>query len=255
MSTAARQAAAPFQFFTLAHVTQMSGLAANSLAELAEALEVCSDDSVYHHTVRALARRSPQNGSNDFAVWAGLSLNRLDLAEHLASLDSRDCCTVTELRNGLGVVIGDYLAAHPEAADLAGSSAFCFCEGAAQPTPLGTSARTLEEFRNGVAQTSGESLYLHLVAARSRLEKGNDFSAWLAGSLGLEILAGKIADIDLMDCPLEGARERILKLLDNEANGAGQPAELGLHPSVGVTIERAAGDRHEMDTRWNQPGR
>ena len=258
MSTAARLAVAPFHFFTVAHVTRMSGLAANSLAELAEALEVCSDESIYHHTIRALGSPNIQDGQNDFAVWAGSSLNRRDLAEQLAGLDSRDYSSITEMRNDLCLVVGDYLTAHPEAADLAGPSAFCFWEGTELAVPLESSARTLEEFRDCVAGSSGESLYLHLIAARSRhQQKSNDFSAWLSGSLGLEALARRIEGIDVLGCTIEGARETILKLVDEEKTRRGPAPAFAPGQSIGATIgsERATGDHHEMDTGWNQPGR
>ena len=219
MSTGVRLAAAPFHFFTLALVTRMCGLTANSLSELAEALEVCSDESVYHHTIRALGSPQHQDGvaCNDFAVWTASCLQRADLAEQLAAVDSRDYSSITQMRNDLCLTVGDYLTAHPEAVDIAGSNAFCFCEGTELVVPLQASARSLGEFRDCVAGMSGESLYLHFIAARSRhQQKGNDFSAWLAGSLGLDALARKIEAIDMMDCTLEGAREKILKLVDEE---------------------------------------
>jgi hypothetical protein len=116
--------------------------------------------------------------------------------------------------------------------------------------------------RSSVARMSGESLYHHLIAARTRhQQKGDDFSAWPDGSLGLEALARKIDEIDVMECTLEGARARILQLIDGEkassAENWGARAVFGTSKSINATIgsERATGDRHEMDTGWNQPGR
>jgi hypothetical protein len=64
---------------------------------------------------------------------------------------------------------------------------------------------------------SGESFYLHFVASRTRQEmQSNDFSEWLEKSLGLRELAAKINEIDVMDSTLEGAREKILQLLEVE---------------------------------------
>ena len=83
--------------------------------------------------------------------------------------------------------------------------------------PLRSTARTLEEFRQCVQEMSGESFYLHFVAPRTRREmQSNDFSMWLEKSLGLSELAAKINDIDVMDSTLDGAKERILELLDAE---------------------------------------
>jgi hypothetical protein len=67
--------------------------------------------------------------------------------------------------------------------------------------------------------TSRNGRYLHFVAARSRRERqSNDFSVWLETSLGLGALAKRINEID---STLEGARERILELIDLEC-GSGR---------------------------------
>jgi hypothetical protein len=44
----------------------------------------------------------------------------------------------------------------------------------------------------------------------------NDFSVWLEKNLGLQDLAKKINEIDFTDSTLDGARERLLELLDPE---------------------------------------
>jgi len=90
--------------------------------------------------------------------------------------------------------------------------------------PVDARARTLEEFRQCIEEMSGESFYLHYVAPRTRRgQQSNDFSVWLENNLGLGALARKINEIDLMDSTLDGARERILELIDLEC-GSGQRA-------------------------------
>jgi hypothetical protein len=197
----------------------MGGQAASTLRELAQGLETCSDESIYHHTIVAIRNQLAltDNLANDFARWARNSLKREDLASHLATADMKDCQTIGDLRGAFCEIVRAYLEACPEAADEAAENPFYFCEGMEVAVPLRSTARTLEEFRQCVQEMSGESFYLHFVAPRTRREmQSNDFSMWLEKSLGLSELAAKINDIDVMDSTLDGAKERILELLDAE---------------------------------------
>lgn len=213
-------AKAPFQTYTLAHVSRMGGQTANTLRELAEGLETCSDESIYHHTIVAMRNHLAMTDdglTNDFAQWARTSLHREDLADRLSIAEITDCRTLGDLRSALGDIVRAYLETHPEAGDQAAEHPFDFCEGMEVAVPLESAARTLEEFRKCVQDMNGESFYLHFVAPRTRHEmQSNDFSVWLEKSLGLRGLAAKINEIEVMDCTLEGAREKILGLLDQE---------------------------------------
>jgi hypothetical protein len=48
-----RRAVAPFEFYTLAQVTRPENHSASTLGELLDALEKCSDESIFHHAVQA----------------------------------------------------------------------------------------------------------------------------------------------------------------------------------------------------------
>ena len=155
--------------------------------------------------------------TNDFAQWSRTSLHKEDLADRLSIAEITDCRTLGDLRKTLSEIVRAYMEAHPEAADEAAEHAFDFCEGMEVAVPLESAARTLEEFRKCVQEMNGESFYLHFVEPRTRHEQqSNDFSVWLEKSLGLRGLAAKINEIDVMDCTLEGARGKILELLDQE---------------------------------------
>jgi len=217
MSTGTSLAKAPFEIYTLAHVSRMGEPTANTLRELAYSLETCSDESIYHHTIVAMRSHLvlADKLTNDFAQWARASLHKEDLADRLSRLDTTDYRTLGDLRNTLTEIVRAYMEAFPKTADEATENPFCFCEGMEVVVPLELTARTLEEFRNCVREMSGESFYLHFVAPRTRHEmQSNDFSVWLDKSLGLHELAAKINEIDVMDSTLEGAREKILQLLD-----------------------------------------
>lgn len=219
MSTGSRRDAAPFEIYTLAHISRMGGQTANTLKELAQGLETCSDESVYHHTVVAMRNQLAvtDNITNDYARWAQTSLRQEELATRLAMTEIQDCQTIGDLRRTLSDIVKAFMEARPEEADRQAENAFHFCEGMDVAVPLRASARTLEEFRECVKEMSGESFYLHFVAPRTRHEaQTNDFSVWLDKSLGLRDLAQRINEIDVMETSLDGAREKILELLDIE---------------------------------------
>jgi len=216
MTLGARLAAAPFEFYTLAHVTRSRGRSANTLGELLAGLKNSSDESIYHHTIASLYAASKPT-LNDYAQWALTGLNRNDLAEQLSAVDSHEFETIGDLRQTLVKVVSEYVEAHPEAASDYAQQPFHFREGIDLPVPLDESARTLEELRQRIDGMSEESFYLHFVAARARGEEhSNDFSLWVSKYLGLKNLARKIDDIDMTETTLDDARQRILALIDAE---------------------------------------
>ncbi|HXT24908.1 MAG TPA: DUF5752 family protein [Candidatus Eisenbacteria bacterium] len=80
MSTGTRLAKAPFEIYTLAHVSRMGGPNANTLRELARGLETCSDESIYHHTIVAMRSHLTDKLTNDSAQWARTPLWTLTAA-------------------------------------------------------------------------------------------------------------------------------------------------------------------------------
>jgi hypothetical protein len=83
--------------------------------------------------------------------------------------------------------------------------------------PFSLTASNLDEFRNGVASISHASFHFHFVTSRLRLQfRSNDFSNWLAASLGLNSLAETINRIDIYTNTLDSARAKLLRLVDRE---------------------------------------
>src|SRR5215510_11725480 len=126
MNQGTRLAKAPFEIYTLAHVSRMEGLTANTLRELARGLETCSDESIYHHSIVAMRNQLMLTDelTNDFAQWTRTSLHRQDLAARLSMADITDCCTLSDLRNTLIAIVRAYIEARPESADGAAESPF-----------------------------------------------------------------------------------------------------------------------------------
>jgi len=207
----------PFEFFTVAHLTRIENLSAGTLAELLAGLEQCSDASIFHHTFQTLSSHHflTEGFSNDFAQWVLADANRDALAEHLAALDIRDYTSLAALRADLCLVVKEYLETNPQFADQIALERFYFCESLETTLPFGASARTLEELRDGIARLSHAGFYFHFISSRLRLHLStNDFSHWLGNSLGLTALAAEINRIDIYTNTLDGARAKVLRLLE-----------------------------------------
>lgn len=213
----------PFEFFTVAHLTRIGNDVAQTIAEFLTGLENCSDASIFHHTFQTLGSHHflTEGFSNDFAQWALASANRNELAEQLAALDIRDYLSIAALREDLCRVLREFCTDHRQVAFQTALEPFYFCESIEVSVPLGYIASTLEEFRHGVERLSHASFYFHFISSRLRLHlRTNDFSIWLANSLGLETLANSINHIDIYTNTLDSTRAKILRLIDRERRKA-----------------------------------
>ena len=170
--------------------------------------------------------------SNDFAQWVLADANRDALAEQLAALDIRDYSTAA-LRADLCRVVRDFCEQHPEFANQTALEPFYFCESPSKsPFPLGLTACTLDEFRDGCYALSHSSFYFHFISSRLRLQlRTNDFSHWLADGLGLMTLAESVNRIDIYTNTLDSARAKLLRLVDRERRKHDGSADRFAHPA------------------------
>lgn len=209
----------PFEFVTVSYLTRIGNQSAGTLLEFLVGLENCSDASIFHHTFQTLGSHHflTEGFSNDFAQWVLSDTNRSDLAEQLAALDIRDYISIAALRNDLCRVVRDYCLAQPQFASQSALERFYFCESVEVTVPLGRSARTLDEFRDGIEHLSHAGFYFHFISSRLRLQlQTNDFSHWLSGGLGLRSLADNVNRLDIYTNTLDGARAKLLRLIDRE---------------------------------------
>jgi hypothetical protein len=209
----------PFEFVTVSYLTRIGNQSAGTLAEFLTGLEHCSDASIFHHTFQTLGSHHflTEGFSNDFAQWVLVDANRDDLAEQLAALDIRDYVSIAALRSDLCRVVGDYCVAFPHLAGQSALERFYFCESVEVTVPLDRRARTLDEFRDGIAHLSHSSFYFHFISSRLRLQlQTNDFSHWLADGLGLATLADSVNHIDIYTNTLDSSRAKLLRLIDRE---------------------------------------
>jgi hypothetical protein len=213
----------PFEFVTVSYLTRIGNQSAGTPSELLAGLESCSDASIFHHTYQTLGSHHflTEGFSNDFAQWVLADTNRNDLAEQLAALDIRDYVSIAALRSDLCRVVRDFCEAFPHFAKQSALERFYFCESVEVTAPLGRSARTLDEFRDGIARLSHAGFYFHFISSRLRLQlQTNDFSHWLSDGLGLQTLAESVNNIDIYTNTLDGSRAKLLRLIERERRKA-----------------------------------
>lgn len=224
----------PFEFFTVAYLTRIGNQSAGNLEELLAGLEQCSDASIFHHTFQTLSDHHflTEGFSNDFAQWALAEANRDALAEQFAALDIRDYTSIAALRDDLCRVLRDFVVEHPVLSRQEALDRFYFCESVEVTAPFGLQVRTLDEFSDGITAISHASFHFHFVSSRLRLQlRTNDFSHWLASSLGLSTLADNIDHIDIYTNTLDSARSKIVRLIDRERRRHEHAANPQPHPA------------------------
>jgi len=214
----AKRAEHAFQFFTAAYLTRICGQMATNLGELREALEACSDASIFYHTFQSQERyHFLTEFSNDFAQWILAGLNRPELAERLAAIDIRGYLTLSDLRSDLLRALDDFGKVHPEEARRRAFEPFHFKESIQVTVPLSEEAWTLADFRRWLDRLSNASFHFHFLESRLRLHlRTNDFSLWFENELGLSALAKRANDIDIYTNTVEGAKAKLAALIDRE---------------------------------------
>jgi hypothetical protein len=217
--TAMPRATRPFEFFTASYLTRIDNQRAQNLVELRDGLEQCSDASIFYHTFQSLGRYHflTEGFSNDFAQWVLAALNRPRLAEQLGGIDVRGYIDLQRLRQDFLRIVDEFLAAHPGAGVVEAFEPFYFCSSLEVLVPLGWEAWTLEDFRRCLERMGHGSFHFHFLVSRLRLQlQSNDFSQWLKDELGLERLARQADRIDITTDTIDGAKGRLLKLIDRE---------------------------------------
>jgi hypothetical protein len=213
------RATRPFEFFTASYITRIDNQRARNLRELRDGLDHCSDASIFYHTFQSLGRHHflTEGFSNDLAQWVLASLNRPHLAEQLGGLDVRAYVDLARLRQDLLRIVDECLRTHPGAADAEAFEPFYFCSSAEVLVPLGWEAWTLGEFRHWLERMGHGAFHFHFLVSRLRLHlRSNDFSVWFKEGLGLDRLARLTDGIDITTDTIDGAKARLLNLVDRE---------------------------------------
>jgi hypothetical protein len=76
-------------------------------------------------------------------------------------------------------------------------------------------ARTLQEFRDGLAKVDASAIYYHFYAARVRGNgRAGDFVVWVNRELQMPELAQQLRTIDPYTFSLEQLRDRLVEICD-----------------------------------------
>lgn len=209
----------PFRFHIRLHLTELTGLKAADLQQLARLIKVVPGASIYHHTHRFLQIHqylSPEP-PNDFAYWVGRALGDDELSEKLVSMDIMRYATIRSLRENTVETIEEHIKNNPSARRrfaMPGDE-FHFMKSVSFILPTNYSVYTLEEFSRVLAKITIDSIYFHIFEARLRLEKEtNDFSYWIETSLENKGLADEIARLDPYTRTMEDLRRVIIEKIE-----------------------------------------
>ena len=201
-------------------MSELLGVKAYTLEELAENIKKVPGSSIYHHTHRFLQQHqylSPEP-PNDFAYWVTNALVEKELGERLASIDIVEFKTIRSLRDKIVEVIEGYMDEKPLALSKRSpeDDAFYFVKAVSFVFPTKYIVNDLEEFSDALKKVTIDSLYYHIFESRLRLEnETNDFSNWIRNSAENEKLAEDIERLDPYTYTLEELRGKIIKMIKN----------------------------------------
>ena len=181
----------PFEFKQCVNLIKSTGMRARTLRELRERAAVVSSESIFHHTYQYFLKGHALEYTNDFAHWAGESLEERALSEHLSNVDPYAFKNIEDLRMELLNVIDGYLKNFPEPREAMPGDEFYFNETVTLTSPLGIKAKNLAEFLIAIKYVDAAAIYYHFYEARVRLGV-DDFSKWLEDSLDKKEVAERI---------------------------------------------------------------
>ncbi len=206
-----------FEFKECVSISKATGQSARTLRELRDIIAVVSRESIFHHTYQYFLNGHMLEYTNDFANWAGESLEERALAEQLSSIDPYDFTSVDDLRQTIVKVIDDYSARFPEPRAAIQGEEFHFIETVTFIFPMGIRVKNLAEFLTALRFVDSGSLYYHFYEARMRLGGGvDDFSRWIEDLFDKQELVQSIRAIDPFMHSVEGIREHLIEAVEEE---------------------------------------
>ncbi len=207
----------PFEFRQCISILVSTGKKAKDLHELRNMIATVSDESIFHHTYQYFLKGHILEYTNDFAHWAGESLEERALAEHLSNIDPYEFKDIKELREKIILVIDEYLKNFPEPRMAVAGDEFFFNETITIIFPVGIRAKNLAEFLTAIKFIDTGCIYYHFYEARMRLGGGiDDFSRWIEDAFEKKELANKIRGIDPFMHNIEEIREHLLEAVEEE---------------------------------------
>jgi Family of unknown function (DUF5752) len=210
----------PFRFSSCIELREVLGKRAMDEHRLLELIEEVPADSIYYHTHSYFLRHAytQQLYSNDFATWVVLYAQDRLLGERLGVLDPFDFSDIEQLRDEILRILADHLN-HSTVPRCVVSEPFEFIRSHIIEIPLGLETKTLSEFHDALAEVEVGAVYNHVCEARMRKRPLSvDFARWLSSEdgLGLQELALNVERVGRLGLSLEGMRNKILYLCEQE---------------------------------------
>lgn len=205
-----------FEFKECTSILKATGRKAKNLLQLRDLIAAVSTDCIFHHTIQYFLKQHILEYTNDFAHWAGESLEERSLAEHLSNVDPYAFGSIDDLRGEILRVTDDYLANFPMPREVMPGDEFHFNETITLTFLSGVRAKNLAEFLFAIKYIDSASIYHHFYEARMRLNGTDDFSAWVERALGKNELAAQIRAIDPFMHTLEDIRQHIVEAVEGE---------------------------------------
>jgi hypothetical protein len=212
----------PFTFVGCLELREILGRRARDERELMEELQQIPAASVYYHTQSIFLGYPRIAGAypNDFANWVATQIRDQVLAERLAVVDPYMFGSVEELREELVSIVDSHISALNPVPRIVFGDPLFFVQPHILGVPTGLEARTLQDFRRGLAEVDLSAVYLHALHARIRGEvAGGDFARWIGQELRRDSLAAAIGHINPYLGGLEEIRREMLRLIDIELEG------------------------------------
>ncbi len=205
-----------FEFKQCVSILKSTGKQARNLNELRKLISQVGDECIFHHVYQYFLKGHMLEYTNDFAHWAGESLEERALAERLSSIDPYTCKSIRNVRKELIREIDDFLSNFPEPRDVVSGDEFFFNETVSFVFPVGVRTKNLAEFLVAIEHIDAGSIYYHFYDSRVRLGEGvvDDFSRWIEHTLGRKDLADNIRAIDPFMHSIESIREHIREILE-----------------------------------------
>ena len=206
-----------FEFRDLVSIPRSTGQRAENLNQLRDLIAQVSDECIFNHTYRYFSKGHTLEYTNEFAQWAGKSLEEGMLSEHLSIIDPYTFASISDLRTELLRVIDSYRDNFPEPRPAMPGNEFYFKEAVTFIFPAGLRVQNLAEFLMALKYVDTSSIYYHFYEARVRLgERADDFSKWIDEVIGAGEIATKIRAIDPFMHNLERIRELLAEIIENE---------------------------------------
>jgi len=209
-----------FEFKQCISILKSTGKKAGNLHALRDLIAQVSDDCIFHHTYQYFLKEHILEYTNDFAHWAGESLEERSLAEQLSNIDPYEYDNISDFRKELLSVVGNYIEKFPEPREAMPGDEFFFNETITLIFPIGIRVKNLAEFLMAIKFVDVGSIYYHFYEARMRVGGGiDDFSKWIEESLEKKGLAERIRAIDPFMHNTEDIRKHIAKQTEKELRG------------------------------------